>query len=449
VSGSSHAARAALLRGITRNVVVLGLVSLLTDISSELLIYVVPLFLANVLAATPTIIGVIEGIAESVAAFVKLGSGALSDRIGRRTVLIGTGYGASVAAKALYIVAAAWPVVLVARVGDRIGKGIRTAPRDALIADSTAPDSRGRAFGLHRAMDTTGAVIGVALAALIVGAVQGNETTLQGDTFRLLALAALIPGLLALAAIAMGVRDVPRPAPPAPPASTATPASTAAPASTADTPVRSPGASQERPPAPRAEPGASRSAGARHVAGRFPTAFWVFVAASGLFTLGNSSDAFIALRSQALGVGVRDLLVIVIAFNVIDALVAWPIGALSDRIGRRRLIAIAWSLYALTYAGLAMAGEPGAVLPLWLLYGAYYGVNEAVGRALVADLAHPDLRATAYGILNAVTGLAILPASIVAGILWDHVGQAAPFWFGAACALGGLALLAFVRPARR
>jgi MFS family permease len=443
-------ARAALLRGITRNVVVLGVVSLLTDVSSELLIYVVPLFLANVLAATPTVIGIIEGIAESVAAFVKLGSGALSDRIGRRTVLVGSGYSASVASKALYIVATAWPLVLVARVGDRIGKGIRTAPRDALIADSTAPEARGRAFGLHRAMDTTGAVIGVALAALIVGAVQGDDTTLQGDTFRLLALAALIPGLLALLAIAVGVRDVPKPVPgPVPVAAVPGPAPVAeptpGPAPTADAPGMHPGASAEEASPPPVTEAAAPATGFH----RFPTAFWVFVAASGLFTLGNSSDAFIALRSQALGVAVRDLLLIVIAFNVVDAIVAWPMGALSDRIGRRRLIAIAWALYAVTYAGLALAGSPGAVLPLWLLYGAYYGVNEAVGRALVADLALPELRATAYGILNAVTGLAILPASIVAGLLWDRVGQSAPFWFGAACAVGGLALLAFVRPIGR
>ena len=145
----------------------------------------------------------------------------------------------------------------------------------------------------------------------------------------------------------------------------------------------------------------------------------------------------------------RDLLLIVIAFNVVDALVAWPVGALSDRVGRRRLIALAWGLYALTYAGFALAGGSAAVLPLWLLYGAYYGVNEAVGRALVADLARPELRATAFGIVNAVTGLAILPASIIAGLLWDRVGQAAPFWFGALCAVGGLVLLAFVRPPRR
>jgi len=412
--------RASLLRGITRNVVMLGVVSLLTDVSSELLVYVVPLFLANVLAATPTVIGIVEGLAESVAAFVKLASGTLSDRIGRRTVLVGTGYGASVAAKALYLAATAWPVVLIARVGDRIGKGIRTAPRDALIADSIAPEARGRAFGLHRAMDTTGAVIGVALAAVIVAATQGDSIDLEAGTFHLLALAALVPGVLALIVIALGVRDVPR---------------------------RRPGiAAPEPEPEPEAEP-PSASALETWRDG-LPAAFWIFVAASGLFTLGNSSDAFVALRSQALGVSVRDLLVIVIAFNVVDAAVAWPVGALSDRIGRRRLLAIGWGLYAATYAGLALADGASAVLPLWLLYGAYYGVNEAVGRALVADLARPELRATAYGIVNAVTGLAILPASVVAGVLWDRVGQAAPFWFGAACAVGGLVLLAFVRPGR-
>jgi MFS family permease len=426
--------RASLLRGITRNVVMLGLVSLLTDVSSELLVYVVPLFLANVLAATPVVIGVVEGIAESVAAFVKLGSGALSDRIGRRTVLVGTGYGASVAAKALYVVAATWPVVLVARVGDRIGKGIRTAPRDALIADSIAPEARGRAFGLHRAMDTTGAVVGVALAALIVGVTQGDAATLEAETFRLIALAALVPGILALVVIALGVRDVPPRAPePVPPAD-------------ADAPAMSPGA--PTPQGPSASGPATAAGAPARLRGGFPAAFWLFVAAVGLFTLGNSSDAFVALRSQNLGVSVRDLLLIVVAFNVVDALVAWPAGALSDRIGRRRLLAIGWGLYAATYAGFALAGGAAAVLPLWLLYGAYYGVNEAVGRALVADLAPPALRATGFGITNAVTGLAILPASIVAGLLWDGVGPAAPFWFGAACALGGLGLLAFVRPAR-
>lgn len=401
-----------LLRGITRNVVVLGVVSLLTDVSSELLVYVIPLFLANVLAATPTVIGIVEGVAEAAAAFVKLASGAVSDRFARRKILVGTGYGTSVAAKALYLLATAWPLVLAARVGDRIGKGIRTAPRDALIADSTPPEARGRAFGFHRAMDTLGAVIGVGLAALIIELAQGNAAVLSGETFRILALAALVPGVAAVVIIAAGVRDVPR-------------SGTAAP----KPPVALPISAQGR--------------------ARFPTAFWVFVAATGLFTLGNSSDAFLAIRSQSLGVSVRDLLLVVIAFNLVNSAIAWPVGALSDRVGRRRLIALGWGLYVVTYAGFALAGGPGAVLPLWLLYGAYYGVNEGVGRALVADLARPEQRATAYGILNAVVGLAILPASVVAGLLWDGVGQPAPFWFGAACATGGLVLLGFVRPQKR
>ncbi len=416
---SARVARAALVRGITRNVVVLGLVSLLTDVSSELLVVVVPLFLANVLAATPVVIGLIEGIAESIGALLRLVSGALSDRFRRRTILVGAGYTTSVVAKSLYLVAATWPIVLAARVGDRLGKGIRTAPRDALIADSTRPEARGRAFGLHRAMDTAGAVIGVALAALVIDRAQGGDLLLEAETFHQLALVALVPGVLAVVVIAVGVRDVPR---------------------------RKPAIPVE--PSAQAEivPGPSATTGQRGVRD-LPRAFWLLTLAIGLFTLGNSSDAFLSLRSQDLGVGVRDLVLIVVAFNIVDAVIAWPVGALSDRVGRRRLIALAWGLYVVAYAGFALVAGPGAVLPLWLLYGVYYGVNEGVGRALVADLATPERRATAYGIVNAVTGLAILPASVVAGLLWDGIGPAAPFWFGALCAAAGIVVLAFVRPA--
>lgn len=413
--------RAALLHGITRNVVALGVVSFLTDISSELLVYVIPLFLANVLAASPSVIGLIEGVAESASAFLKLASGAISDRFRRRKLLVGTGYATSVAAKALYLLASSWPVVFAARLGDRVGKGIRTAPRDALIANSTPPEARGRAFGLHRALDTFGAVVGVGLAAVVVGALQGDNGLLGEGTFRALVLLALVPGIAALVAIALGVRDV-------------RPASRAAPE-----PV-------EASPAPL--PVSSRL-GLRERLGAFPAPFWLFVGASALFTLGNSSDAFLALRSQALGVAVRDLLLMIIAFNLANAFVAWPVGALSDRVGRRGLIALAWGIYAASYLGFALAGSAAPVAFLWILYGTYYGVNEAVGRALVSDLAMPDLRATAYGILNSVTGLAILPASVVAGVLWDRVGQAAPFWFGAACALAAVALLPLVRPVAR
>jgi MFS family permease len=404
----------ALTRGITRNVVVLGLVSLLTDVSSEMLVYVIPLFLANVLAASPSVIGLIEGVAESVASLLRLVSGAISDRVGRRKALIGVGYGASVVGKALFLVAATWPVVLVARLADRIGKGIRTAPRDALISESTANDSRGRAFGFHRAMDTTGAFIGVAAAALVVWMVQGDATLLTADTFRTLVVLALVPGVLSVVTIGVGVRDI------------------------RARPKRTPDAA-----------GADRSIGARvrRLMSGLPRAYWLYVLATALFTAGNSSDAFLSLRSQQLGLAVRDLLFLIIAFNVINAIVAWPAGALSDRIGRRGLLASGWAIYAIAYAGFAIVGSVTLVGPLWLLYGAYYGVNESVGRALVADLAPDDRRATAFGISTAVVGVMLLPASLVAGVLWDGIGPSAPFWFGAGCAAAATAvLLFFVHP---
>lgn len=398
----------ALTRGITRNVVALGLVSLLTDVSSEMLVYLIPLFLANVLAASPSVIGLIEGVAESVASLLRLVSGAISDRVGRRKLLVGLGYGSSVVGKALFLLATSWPIVLVARLGDRIGKGIRTAPRDALITDSTPSDSRGRAFGFHRAMDTTGAVIGVAAAAVVVWAVQGDLRQLAEGTFRDLVLLALVPGVLAVVTIVVGVHDVR-------------------------------GAEQRARTASRGSTPAttdlvSRLSGIRRAASGMPRAYWLFVCATLLFTLGNSSDAFLSLRSQQLGVTVRDLLLVIIAFNVTNAVVAWPVGALSDRIGRRALIAVAWTIYAVAYAGFAVVGSGAPVVILWLIYGVYYGVNDAVGKALVADLAPAERRATAFGIINAVVGFALLPASLIAGLLWDAIAPSAPFWFAAACA---------------
>jgi MFS family permease len=409
------AIRSGLTRGITRNVVALGVVSLLTDVSSEMLVYLIPLFLANVLIASPSIIGVIEGTAESASSLLKLASGAISDRIQRRRLLVGIGYGSSTASKFLYLIASGWPLVFVARLGDRVGKGLRTSPRDALIADSTPPEARGVAFGLHRAMDTVGAVVGVAVAALVVSASQGGAVVLAADTFRLLVLVALVPGALAVLAIVVGVRDVPR-----------------GKVSTSESSIESDDLSTVR---------------SRRMWRRFPVQFWLFVVAGGLFALGNSSDAFLSLRSQQLGLDVRDLLLAIVGFNLANALVSWPIGALSDRIGRRPLVGLAWAIYAVGYAGFALAGSAEWVGLLWLLYGTYYGVNEAVGRALVADLAPPDLRATGYGIVNTAVGLLVLPASILAGLLWDRIAPSAPFWFGAGCAAAALVLLIVgVRP---
>ena len=183
---------------------------------------------------------------------------------------------------------------------------------------------------------------------------------------------------------------------------------------------------------------------------RFPRSFWLFIAANALFTLGNSSDAFLALRSQNLGLTLLALLLTIVAFNATNAIVAWPAGALSDRIGRRGLIAAAWLIYAACYAGFAVATSAVWVVPLWIAYGTYYALSEGVGKALVADLAPGELRATAFGILNAVQGSMILPASVIAGVLWSAVAPPAPFWFGAACAASAtVLLLATVRlPAR-
>jgi MFS family permease len=433
--------RRALTRGITRNVVALGFVSLFTDISSEMLVYVIPLFLANVLLAPTAVIGLIEGVAESTASLLKLISGALSDRLSRRRLLVGIGYTTSVASKGLYLLATVWPVVLLGRVGDRFGKGIRTSPRDALIADSTAPEHRGVAYGFHRAMDTTGAFGGVLVAAAVIWAVEGNATRLTADAFRILVLLALIPGILAIATIVVGVRDVP-----------------GAPAAGEGTAVGGEGHSADKADAPAAAEPAPISAGelVHRIVGsvaewrRFPRPFWFFIAANTLFTLGNSSDAFLALRSQNLGLSLLALLLAIVAFNATNAIVAWPAGALSDRIGRRGLIALAWIIYAGCYAGFALATSAVWVAPLWIAYGTYYALSEGVGKAVVADLAPAELRATAFGILNAVQGTMILPASVIAGVLWSAVAPPAPFWFGAACAAAATALLlATVRlPAR-
>ena len=424
--------RRALTRGVTRNVVALGFVSLFTDISSEMLVYLIPLYLANVLLAPAAIIGGIEGVAESTASILKLISGALSDRLSRRRLLVGIGYGTSVAAKALYLGAVAWPVVLAGRVGDRLGKGIRTSPRDALIADSTAPENRGVAYGLHRAMDTTGAFAGVLVAAAVIWITEGDATRLTGDTFRILVLLALVPGVLAVATILIGVRDVPRAGNGTTSAATASAATAGAASSASETGL------------------VRRIVGSVDEWRRFPRPFWLFMLANALFTLGNSSDAFLALRSQNLGLTLLALLLTIVAFNATNAIVAWPAGALSDRVGRRGLIAAAWLIYGVCYAGFAVATAAIWVVPLWIAYGAYYALSEGVGKALVADLAPNDLRATAFGILNATQGLMILPASVIAGLLWSLIAPPAAFWFGAGCAAAAtVLLLATVRPGAR
>jgi MFS family permease len=397
-------------RRLHPNVWVTSGTSFLTDVSSEMLQNVLPLFLANVLGVRTWAVGMVEGLAETTAAVVKLYSGWMSDRMRARKWLAVGGYSVSALSKPFYLLASTWPVVAAVRWSDRVGKGIRSAPRDALLADSVPADQRGLAFGLHRAADTGGAVVGLFVTILVVGSAQGGGRLLEGDTFRTLVLWSLAPALLAVLLLAIGARDVPVVDPP-----------------------------QKRPRLKVTDLGSG---------------FGWFLVASAVFEAGNSSDAFLILRAQERGLGVVALLWTLLGFNVVYTLVSAPAGSLSDRMPRKWVLLGSWIIYSLVYVGFAAARTPFQVVVLFTLYGAYHGMNAAAAKALVADLVPADLRGTAYGTWHAVVGLLSLPASVFAGLLWEGfgawtgLGGAAPFWFGAAAALAASAILVTAVPSR-
>lgn len=394
--------RLSALRQLPRNIWAVTAASFLTDISSEMLLHLLPLFLANVLGVRTTVIGLIEGLAETTASLLKVFSGWLSDRLGDRKWLTVVGYGVSTAAKPFLYFAASWPMVLAVRFADRVGKGIRTAPRDALLADSIDERRRGLAFGLHRAGDTAGALLGLLIALAVVYALQGIDTTLARPTFQTIVLLSIAPAALAVLALAIGAHNVPI-------------------------------AGQR--PRPRLS-----------LAG-FDRRFKRFLVVIVLFTLGNSSDAFLVLRAQTLGLSVAGVMGMLAIFNLVYALVSTPAGALSDRIGRRKVIIGGWLAYAAIYLGFGLAGAAWQIWLLFTLYGLYYGLAEGAGKALVADIVQPAQRGAAYGLYNAAIGLAAFPASLFAGLLWQGVagwaglGPSAPFLFGAGMALLAVALL--------
>ena len=383
-------------RSLPRNVWVVTVGSFLTDISSEMIVYLIPLFLANVLGVRTSVIGLIEGVAETTASLVKLYSGALSDKLGKRKFLVVTGYSLSTFAKPFLYFANTWGWVFGVRFVDRVGKGIRTAPRDALVAGSIDEKQRGLAFGVHRAGDTAGAFVGLAAAAYIVWMNQGSAPDLSRATFQIAVLASFIPALLAVIVLAIGVREVPG-------------------AGTGKAPVLS----------------------LQGLDARFKRFLLVIV----LFTLGNSADAFIILRGQERGLDVFQVMAMVLTFNFVYAVLAGPLGALSDKIGRRKLIIGGWIAYGLVYLGLAVSQTGGQVWALFTLYGVYYAATEGSAKALVADLVPDEKRGTAYGLYNAAIGLVALPASLIAGLLWQGLGPwtgfgaSAPFYFGATMAL--------------
>lgn len=384
-----------------RNLAAVAWTSLLTDISSEMVLNLLPLYLSSVLGVKTGVIGLIEGCAEAIASLVKVFSGSLSDRLGRRKGLAVAGYGLSAISKIFFLVAASWPAVAAVRWADRAGKGLRTAPRDALLADSVSADRRGFAFGLHRAADTLGAAIGIGGALLVVFLVQGAAPGLGAPAFRALVLAAIVPGLAAVLVLALGAREAPAVGEPA------------------------------RPPAKLFARATWRALGKQ---------FLHFLAIAALFDLGNSSDAFLVLRASERGASVLAVLAMLLAFNLVYALAALPAGRISDRFGRRGVLLAGWLLYALLYLGFARAESRNEIFVLFAAYGVYYGLTLGTAKALVADLVPAALRGTAFGLFAAVLALGDLPASVLAGVLWQGAfgfpgfGPAAPFYFGAATA---------------
>jgi MFS family permease len=384
------------LRKLHPNVWILTATSFLTDISSEMIANLLPLFLANVLGAGTVIIGMIDGIAETTASLMKLYSGALSDKLGRRKWLTVIGYGLSTLAKPFLYFAATWQWVLGVRFADRIGKGIRTAPRDALIAGSIDDNQRGLAFGLHRAGDTAGAFIGLLIAAALIWATQSGSVQLSRSTFQLIVLVSVVPAVLAVLLLIVGAREV--------------------------------------------TSGEKKSAPVLSLKG-FDTRFKLYLLVVVLFTLGNSSDAFIILRGQDRGLSVLQIMGMLMTFNLIYAALAGPLGSLSDRIGRRKLIIAGWLAYGLVYLGFALSQTGAHVWIMFGLYGVYYAATEGTAKALIADLVPQEKRGTAYGLYNAAVGLTAFPASLIAGLLWQGAGAwtgfgaAAPFFFGASLAL--------------
>jgi len=412
VSAPGGSLRATLLRG---NVLWVSMVSLWTDLASEMMNPLLPIFVAGLVpvGAAPIVLGAMEGLAEASASVVKLVSGRLSDRLGKRKALVLWGYGlSSLARPAMALALAGWHVVGLKFI-DRIGKGLRTSPRDALLADAAPPGQRALVFSFHRAMDHTGAVLGplvaLGLLYLLLGRAVWRGDAAVGDemdALRVVFALGLVPGLAAVLMLALGVREQ-APAP--------------APVRKVDAPVE----------------------------GLSPR-FYGFVAAATTFSLGNSSDLFLLLFArERFGLGALQLVLLWSGLHVAKVICSLPGGALADRVGRRAAILLGWGLYALCYLGFALVDSLAQFAGLLAVYGLYYGLTEGALKALVTDFTAPHQRASGFGVFHAAVGLAALPASLLFGLFWAELGAQTAFTIGAGLAGAAALMLALVGPPAR
>ncbi|HHW42957.1 MAG TPA: MFS transporter [Desulfotomaculum sp.] len=374
------------------NIILLGLTSLLTDISTEMIYPLIPLYLVGRLGATPAVVGLIEGIAESLASLLKVFSGHFSDKLQSRKPLVIGGYSFSALSKILIILSTSWTWVLWGRICDRFGKGVRTAPRDALIAESGVPQKMGRAFGLHRMMDTLGASLGVILAYYFF--------TSYHSSYHTVFLWSLVPAILGVAVLFLVKEKT-----------------------------------------------------GKYLTSKKPLLLSLsgldsrlkkFLVVVFLFALGNSSNQFLLLRAQDLGFNPADVILLYLVFNLVYTLFSFPAGALSDRVGRRALLVLGYTFYGLVYLGFALASHGQFLWVLFALYGIYNAATEGVEKALVAEMAPPEQKATLIGLHATLVGAGLLPASLLGGALWNFYGARATFYFGGAMGLlaaGGLALV--------
>ncbi len=383
----------------------LGGVSFFADISGEMIYPLLPLFIVAVLGASATDMGWIEGLAQGVVALVTAWAGIRSDRFRRRLPWVRVGYGLPVIGKAILVVAGSWPVVMLGRTVDRLGKGFRGSPRDALIADVIEPGQRGRAFGLHRALDTAGALVGVIAAAVLLWWLSGtpNGTGAPSTDERPYRIIFAIAAVMGLAAVALTflVKDAHDPAPPKP----------------------------------------------QVAAGRFelPAVYWKVLAVLLVFSIANSSDTFLLLRAGNVGLSPWAVVAAYAMYNVLYAAISYPAGVLSDRWGRWRVIAVGWVIYAGVYALFAVA-TVATIWPAFAAYGIYMALTDGVGKALIADVAPKEHRGRAMGIFYLGTGITTIVSSVVAGLLWDRISPSAPFWLGAGTAVAALIVLVIARP---